>query len=188
MGILKQEDLPEYTYDNYQQWEGDWELIEGVPYSMVPAPAKIHQMLVGYIFSEIASNTDDCPNCEILIDEDWKLNSKTVLKPDVAVVFNDENPNYITKTPEIIFEVLSPLTAKRDEGLKFKLYEAAGVKYCILVYPEDLVAKIYKHNDEKLRKAAECDTEVFTFEQVSCPFEFDFSAIFKRFRNKSSST
>ncbi len=151
---------------------------------MAPAPAKIHQMLVGYIFSEIASNIDDCPNCEILIDEDWKLDSKTVLKPDVSVVCDDDNPNYITKTPEIIFEVLSPSTAKRDEGLKFNMYEEEGVKYYILVYPEDLVAKIYKYNGEKLRKTAECDTEVFTFKDISCPFDFDFSAIFKRFRSK----
>ncbi len=184
MSILKKEDLPEYTYDDYRHWGGDWELIEGIPYAMAPAPAKIHQILVGYIFSEIASNMEECPNCEILIDEDWKLDSQTVLKPDISVVCNDDNPNYITKTPEIIFEVLSPSTAKRDEGLKLNMYEEEGVKYYILVYPEDLVAKIYKHNGEKLRKTVECNSEVFAFENVSCPFNFDFSAIFKRVRRQ----
>jgi len=184
MGILKKKDLPAYTYDDYQQWEGDWELIEGIPFAMVPAPVKKHQLLVLAIGSELLSRLTDCPSCEVLIDADWKLGSKTVLKPDVAIVCNDDNPNYINKTPEVIFEVLSPSTAKRDEGLKFELYEEEGVKYCILVYPEDLVAKIYKHNSEKLRKVTDCDTEVFAFEAVTCPFEFDFSVIFKRFRNK----
>lgn len=184
MGILKQEDLPEYTYADYRQWKGEWEVIEGVPYAMVPAPVKIHQMLVGYIFREIASKIDDCPECEILIDEDWKVDSNTVLKPDVSVVCDDDNPNHITKTPEIIFEVLSPATAKRDEGLKFNLYEKEGVKYYVLVYPEDLVAKIYKNNGDKLKKTAECDTEVFSFHEVSCSFDFNFSSIFKRFRQK----
>ena len=182
MGILKKEDLPTYTYEDYQQWKGDWELIEGIPYAMSPAPVKTHQMLIGYIFSELNAQMGDCPNCEILIDEDWKLDTSTTLKPDVAVVCNDDNPNYITKTPEIIFEVLSPSTAKRDEGLKFDLYQAQGVKYYCLVYPDDLVAKIYQHNGKKLLKVEECDTEVFDFNQTSCPHRFDFSIIFKRFR------
>jgi Uma2 family endonuclease len=184
MGILKKEDLPEYTYEDYQRWKGDWELIKGIPYAMGPAPVKRHQMLVGYIFSELLAHPGDCPDCEVLIDEDWKLNSETVLKPDVSVVCGDDNPNYITKTPEIIFEVLSPSTAKRDEGLKFELYEEEGVKYYTLVYPDDLVAKVYKHNGERFRKIAECDTEIFNFEEVSCPFEFDFSGVFERFRVK----
>jgi hypothetical protein len=34
MGLraLKMEDLPHYTYDDYAQWEGRWEIISGVPY------------------------------------------------------------------------------------------------------------------------------------------------------------
>ena len=81
MAVLKKEYLSEYTYDDYQQWAGDWELIKGIPDAMVPAPVKKHQMLVGYIFSEIAFKMNDCPDCQILIDEDWKLDSHTVLKP-----------------------------------------------------------------------------------------------------------
>ncbi len=34
MGALKAEYLPHYTYDDYIQWKGDWELIYGVPYAM----------------------------------------------------------------------------------------------------------------------------------------------------------
>lgn len=182
MNTLKAQDLPNYNFEDYQLWEGDWELISGVPYAMTPSPVKNHQMLVGYIFSEILNKMGECPSCQILIDEDWKLDSHTVLKPDVSVVCNDDNPSYITKTPEIIFEVLSPSTAKRDEGLKFNLYEQEGVKYYCLVYPDDLVAKVYQHQNKQFKKVAECDTETFSFEKVSCPFEFDFSAIFKRLR------
>jgi len=182
VGILKKEDLPAYTYENYQQWEGDWELIEGIPYAMVPAPVKSHQILVLAIGGELVSKLDGCPECEVLIDEDWKLSSKTVLKPDVSVVCDDDNPNYITKTPEVIFEVLSPSTAKHDEVLKLNIYEEEGVNYYILVYPNDLVAKVYKRNSGKFSKVAICDTDLFAFDDVNCPFSFDFSAIFKRFR------
>ncbi len=182
MTALQKEDLPAYTYDDMQLWKGDWELIEGIPYAMSPAPVKNHQMLVGYIFSEVTASTDKCTHCEVLIDEDWKLSSNTVLKPDVAVVCNDDNPSYITKTPEIIFEVLSPSTAQRDEGLKFRLYEEQGVKYYILVYPDDLVARVFQHNGARFKRVAECDTESFDFTDITCPASFSFANIFKRFR------
>jgi len=43
MGILEQGDLPHYTYDDYSQWEGRWELIDGIAYAMTPAPWFSHQ-------------------------------------------------------------------------------------------------------------------------------------------------
>jgi hypothetical protein len=47
MGLtsLQTEDLPNYTYDDYVQWEGNWEIINGIPYAMTPAPSKKHQQL-----------------------------------------------------------------------------------------------------------------------------------------------
>ena len=38
-------DLPHYTYDDYIQWEGQWELIDGIAYAMVPAPSVEHKIL-----------------------------------------------------------------------------------------------------------------------------------------------
>jgi hypothetical protein len=32
------QDIPHYTYTDYKSWEGDWELIQGIPYAMSPAP------------------------------------------------------------------------------------------------------------------------------------------------------
>ena len=119
---------------------------------------------------------------EVLLDEDWKVSSDMVLKPDVAVVFGDSNPNYISKTPDVIFEVLSPSTAKRDETLKFSVYEEEGVQYYVLVYPDELLAKVYQLKDGHYVKAAECDTEAFSFDKANCAFTIDFMRIFKRFR------
>lgn len=174
--------MPNYTYEDYKHWEGDWELIDGVPFAMAPAPMKRHQMLVGYIFSEIVSKIGICPNCEVLIDSDWKLNSQNILKPNVSLVCNDDNPKHISKTPEVIFEVISPSTAQRDENLKFTIYAGEGVKYYVLVYPEDLVAKVYKNYDFSFKKVGEFDTESLEFEDIKCAFSFDFRAIFERFR------
>ncbi|BAD76270.1 hypothetical protein BRO54_1603 [Geobacillus proteiniphilus] len=36
-----------YTYQDYAKWDGRWELINGAPYSMAPAPSFVHQAIVG---------------------------------------------------------------------------------------------------------------------------------------------
>ena len=45
MGGLKLENLPQYTYEDYKNWEGDWELIYGQAYTMSPAPMIKHQSI-----------------------------------------------------------------------------------------------------------------------------------------------
>jgi len=80
MEALKKYDyLPHCSYEDYKQREGEWELIEGIAYAMAPAPVKKHQKLVGYIFSQLIK--EECPECEVLIGSDWKLNSENILKP-----------------------------------------------------------------------------------------------------------
>jgi hypothetical protein len=39
---MKSGDLPRYKFADYIKWEGNWELIDGIPYAMVPAPARKH--------------------------------------------------------------------------------------------------------------------------------------------------
>ena len=47
--------LPNYTYEDYCQWEGHWELIEGIPYAMSPQPVPIHQKINGRLFARFDS-------------------------------------------------------------------------------------------------------------------------------------
>ena len=181
MPALKREFFPHYNYEDYFSWEGDWELIDGVPFAMAPSPVKNHQMIVLEIGRELLDKLD-CLDCETLLDSDWKLSSSTILKPDVALVCDDKNEKYIAKTPELIFEVISPSTAKKDETLKFSLYEQEGVGYYVLVYPEELIAKVYKNRDGKFQKVGDYDTQTLSFEDLKCALDFDFATIFKRFR------
>lgn len=180
MPAIKKEYLPSYTYEDYKQWQGDWELIEGIPYAMTPSPIKIHQKLLGAIYAEFLDKV--CKNCEILLDEDWKVNEKTILKPDLSIVCNDTNPKFISKTPKIIFEVISPSTALRDENIKYDIYEREGVKYYILVYPDSKTAKVFKNENFKFIKIGEFDKEKFIFDIDECKIEISFDEIFRRFR------
>ena len=176
------DELPSYTYQDYKRWEGDWELIHGIPYAMAPAPVKKHQKLMGIIFALFFEKLNECKNCEVLIEEDWKIDEKNVVRPDVSIVCNDSNPDFIAKTPKIVFEIVSPSTALKDENIKFRIYEKEGVKYYILVYPDTLIAKVYKHENFLYKKVGEFDVEEFTFDIDECKVEISFDDIFKSFR------
>ena len=181
MSGLSLEDLPRYTVADYKKWEGDWELIYGVPYAMSPAPVNKHQLLNGKIFRQLDESLDDCSECMAIIEADWILSNETVFRPDTAVICY-EPEDYLTKTPEIIFEVISPTTARRDETIKFQAYGEEGVTYYCLVYPDLLLAKLYKIQGSRYIKVGDFDEETYTFKIKKCKLKFDFRVIFKQFK------
>lgn len=181
MGALKIEDI-NYTYDDYKLWKGDWELIEGIPISMAPAPVRKHQGLAGKILTSLTNQIEHCNKCEVLGEEDWKISADTVVRPDVSLICDEPNEFYITKAPEIIVEIISKSTAKKDETYKFDLYEKEKVPYYIIVYPDDLKAKIFKLLDGKYDKQGDFSKESYGFKDIECEVTLDFEKVFKRYR------
>ena len=58
--------LPYYTYEDYCNWEGRWELIEGIPFAMSPAPAPGHQRILAKIITRFSN---------AIIKSKWKFGS-----------------------------------------------------------------------------------------------------------------
>jgi len=176
--------LVRYTYDDYCLWEGDWELIEGIAVAMAPAPMRIHQNIATQIIVALENSLDEeCLECEVSFENDWKLSNNTILRPDIVVVCNEENEKYLTKAPKIIIEILSPSTAHKDETVKFNIYEAQKVAYYILVYPDDLVAKVYKIKEDRYTKVGDFTKEKLVFDDIECDLTLDFHSVFKKFRH-----
>lgn len=171
-----------YSYDDYVKWEGDWELIDGIPMAMSPAPIRKHQSLASEIIYHLRTQLSDCELCEVLGEVDYKVNEETVLRPDVTLTCGETNEAYLTKAPEIVVEIISPSTAKRDEKYKFEIYEEEKVNYYILIYPDDLRAKVYKLDGKKYDKQGDFTTQSYKFENTTCKIELDFEQVFKRFR------
>lgn len=181
MGAISLEDI-HYTYEDYKLWEGDWELFNGIAVSMSPAPMRIHQSLASQIIKEIGNQIEVCTICEVLGEVDYKVSDDTLLRPDVVLTCGETNDTYLTKAPEIIVEIISKSTARRDETYKFDIYQAEKVKYYVIVYPEDLIAKLYKLDGKVYDKQGDFSLEVYHFEEITCPLSIDFSRVFKRFR------
>ena len=173
-----------YTYDDYKLWEGDWELIDGVAVAMSPAPMIKHQAIAYKLARELGNSIDECDQCMVLGEADWKINDVTLLRPDVVLICDEPHDKYMTKAPQIVVEVLSPSTARRDEKFKFEIYQEERVPYYVMVYPDDFKAKIYKLDGNEYRKEGDFTNESYSFEQTHCRAVVDFQRVFRQFREK----
>lgn len=178
MSLPRLEDLPCYTYSDYVQWEGRWELICGVPHAMSPAPGIAHQSVSQHIASQLESALKNCKECHALLPVDWKINEETIVQPDNLVVCGElEKKAYLNKTPTLIFEILSKTTAHKDRTTKFKLYEQEGVRHYVIVDPNENLAKVYRLQDGRYIKHIDASEERVEFDLGKCIVQFDFVKI-----------
>ncbi len=172
-----------YSVKDYEQWEGDWELITGMPYAMSPSPSVTHQLICVNLVTQLKGHLDDkhdqCGHCYSLVETDWEVSGNTVVKPDCMVICYEPEEK-ITRTPSIIFEVVSPSSIKRDELLKFELYQSEGVLFYVLVYPDKQVSKVYKNVDGSFQKVGDFSKEICGFDLIPCQIDLDFSRIWRR--------
>jgi Uma2 family endonuclease len=145
-----------YTYLDYLSWPGDerWELIDGVPYDMTPAPTRNHQEIVGELFRQIANFFQD-RSCRVYVapfdvrlprGEQSDNSIDTVVQPDIAVICDPDKLDDVgcRGAPDWVIEVLSPSTAAKDQIQKRDVYQYHGVKEYWLVHPTDKTLTVYR--------------------------------------------
>ncbi len=169
--------IPRYTYKDYMQWEGRWELIDGVAYAMSPQPSIKHQHVSGKIHTQLSEALKECIGCLALLPVDWKINENTVVQPDNLVTCRKEEGDFLSSPPEIIYEILSPSTAFKDKNIKYKIYESEGVKYYVIVDIDAKVAEVFELIDGNYTKIKNAQDVVVTFDIGKCKIDFDFAKI-----------
>ena len=129
-----------FSYQDYQTWPEDerWEILDGKAYNMTPAPSFKHQRIVGNIYHILRNALRDNRCLPGIAPTDVVLSEYDVVQPDVFVVCD---PLKITEknvqgAPDLIVEVISPTTARKDRWEKKDLYERFGVLEYILVDAE----------------------------------------------------
>ncbi|WP_164102054.1 Uma2 family endonuclease [Candidatus Laterigemmans baculatus] len=129
--------VPHYTVEDYLQWQGDWELIDGVAIAMTPSPFGRHERIVANLVYELMAcvEREGC-DCRAYAGLDWIVSSDTVVRPDVMLVCGPQPERHLEKPPELVVEVLSPSTQLRDQVTKRQLYHQHGVEFYMLVDPE----------------------------------------------------
>lgn len=145
--LIPVEWLPQYTYADYEAWEGDWELIEGIPYSLMPSPKRTHQA-TGRNFIRLAMEAlkDSGPlcNCDVFYELDWIVDNTTVVRPDALIVCGKFNDDFLRFPPSLIIEITSRRTQMTDRNVKYKLYESQQAPYYIIADPDRKAIDVFE--------------------------------------------
>ena len=149
MGLAQREEY--YTFADYYSWDDGqrWELIEGVPYAMSPAPSWRHQGIQGVLYNQL-HNFLKGKKCKVFVSPiDVRLNAHdrddTVVQPDVLVLCdkNKLDDHGVVGAPDMVIEILSPSTASKDMVLKLRIYRQAGVREYWIVDPVSKTVIVY---------------------------------------------
>lgn len=137
-----------YTYADYLKWTFDerLELIKGYIFKMSPAPAEIHQRILGVVGVELYNNLRGKPCRVYFAPFDVRLVRKsandqeitTVVQPDICVICDLQkiDEKGCLGAPDIVVEILSPGNNKTELKNKYEVYEEAGVKEYWIIQPQ----------------------------------------------------
>lgn len=190
MGLPAKKIEERWTYGDYLKWPNEerWELIDGVAYDMSPSPSRRHQEIVGELYRQISTYLLDKP-CQVYVApfdvrlpeaDEAEEEIETVVQPDIVVVCETKklDDRGCLGAPDIIIEILSPYTAKKDLITKYHLYERHQVKQYWIFDPVTEEAMIFKLKENKYVKPEEYKKEEKIQVDIFKGLEIDLSTIF----------
>lgn len=169
-----------YTVAEWERWQDQWELIDGVPYCMSPAPTAKHQNVNLNIASILREGlkSKPCKKCKVYIPIDWQISDDTVVQPDVMVLCKPILGKRLTEAPEAVFEILSDSTQKKDRTEKFDLYQSQKVKYYTMVNPATEQVEIFVLDEIGFYQPRDFNSN-FVYRFGECEVELDFTQIWE---------
>lgn len=111
--------LPHYTYNDWENWTGQWELIDGIPYAMSPMPVPEHQRIGAALITAFTNVLKNCKPYTAYQPIDYRVADDTVLQPDMLVVCDKIEKKYLDFPPALVVEILSTATALKDRHSKY---------------------------------------------------------------------
>ncbi|MCW3111968.1 MAG: hypothetical protein JWR18_364 [Segetibacter sp.] len=173
--------IPHYTYEDWLHWEGQWELIDGVPFAMSPMPVPSHQQTAGDLYYKFRRALEEgCTDCETYLPLDYKISADTIFQPDLLIVCGKINKPYLDFPPALVVEVLSKSTEEKDRGVKYDYYEQEGVKYYIMADWRKRQIEICELVDGKYKSKA-CDNIVDFQLNEKCKISLQLNNIWRHF-------
>jgi len=150
-----------FTYDDYLALPDDgkrYEVIEG-DLSMTPAPSPLHQQIQLTLGSSLLAFVKKHSLGRIYVAPiDVALSLVDIVQPDVLFVANDRMhvvaQRNIIGIPNLIVEILSPTSTKRDRVEKLALYQRYALPEYWIVDPEGEGVETYVYQDSSLKKMA----------------------------------
>lgn len=173
--------VPHYTAEDYQKWEGDWELWDGYAVAMSPSPFGKHSKIASELCRLFGNAIKANPACDsvanIYSELDWIVSQSTVVRPDISISCGDVFEKHITDPPAIVIEILSEST--RDHDLKFKrgLYESQAVSYYLTLDPVEKTFTQLNLEGDAYKNVTQGQSVTFTICE-DCTFEVSLADVF----------
>jgi Uma2 family endonuclease len=139
-------------------------LIDGEHY-VTPSPNTKHQTIVGTLHALIWTWLDTHPIGRLFpAPYDVVFSEFDVVEPDLLYLSNERAAQVLTPlhargVPELVIEIASKGTRKRDETIKRRLYERAGVSEYWVVDPMIDVIRIYRREADRFARPIELSRE-----------------------------
>jgi Uma2 family endonuclease len=155
------------TYDDFVLFPDDrnrHELIDGEHY-VTPSPNIRHQRISGNLHLMIGTWLEEHPIGQLFYAPlDVVFSNFDVVEPDLLYMSNERAAQVMTSlhvkgVPDLVIEIASPGTRKRDETIKRRLYERFGVTEYWVVDPDLDLIRVYRRNGEHFDRAVELSRE-----------------------------
>jgi len=142
---------PESERERYELFEG--ELV------MVPSPSFKHQLILGNLVDLLRKFVSENDLGMVLFAPlDVILSDDTVLQPDMLFIGKEQADiiaeEGIRGAPDLVIEILSEATAKRDRTYKRALYARHGVKEYWLVDPATKTVEVLELEEQGFSRVA----------------------------------
>jgi Uma2 family endonuclease len=141
------------TYDDFLLFPDDGnrhELIDGEHY-VTPSPNPRHQRILGKLHLAIGNFLERHPIGEVFFAPlDVVISNFDVVEPDLLYMSRERAaqvlvPEHVRGVPELVVEVASKGTRKRDETIKRALYQRAGITEYWVIDPKIEVVRVYQN-------------------------------------------
>jgi Uma2 family endonuclease len=151
------------TYDDFVHFPDDGrrhELIDGEHY-VTPSPNVRHQRIVAAIHLLIGSYLERHPIGQVFFAPlDVVFSDIDVVEPDLLYLSNERAAQVLTPlhargVPELVVEIASKGTRKRDQTVKRRLYERMGVSEYWVVDAEIEVVRVYRNEGGRFPRPVE---------------------------------
>jgi Uma2 family endonuclease len=155
------------TYDDFLLFPDDGkrhELIDGEHF-VTPSPNRKHQKVSGNLHLLIGTWLEKHPIGQIYYAPfDVVFSVFDVVEPDLLYMSNERAEQVLTQAnvqgaPELVIEIGSKGTRKRDETIKRRLYERSGVSEYWIVDPEIDVVRVYRRAAKGFERPQELRAE-----------------------------
>lgn len=149
--LIKESNL---TYDDYASIDDGnrYELVNGQLELMSPAPTVTHQMISFQMQKDIAKS---CESDYIILNApiDVILANNEVRQPDLLLIHRERmniiNNRGIIGPPDLVVEILSPSTLKRDKIDKLNTYANFHIPEYWIVEPKTGILEQYSLHEEQ---------------------------------------